>query len=297
MIDKQKLQQILAENNILQDEEVKVELLGRGERNKNYLINKKFVLRQGLMQQSDKYLEREFNWLKRIKANAPKPIFLDVSKQKLPFPFSILTYTEGEQKETWTDNQLATHAKQLANLHKTKSEFWGFQQKNKLFNIEKSFLRDVKIIAGNHDEDDKKIIKNAAQTFQKNQHLFDNLQFSLIHGDCCNSNILHHKEEINYIDWEWSTYRDNAEDLARLYYENCYCKPWSANLNNQQINFFIETYQKHHPDPTLKQRVNLWNLYWRATDYLYFKRKQLEHNPHIPKERYQNAVKELKQSL
>jgi aminoglycoside phosphotransferase (APT) family kinase protein len=298
MVNEQELKKILVENELINiNEQLTIEPLGTGERNQNYLINNQLVLRIGLMNLSEKYLTREFKWLKKIKTNAPKPLHLDTTS--LEKPFSILSYTEGKQKETWTNEELALHAKQLANLNKTKSKFWGFEQKNRMFDIEKSFLSDVRHIGGKHDADDKAIIKKTASILHQHLELFTEIkEFSLIHGDCCNSNILHHNGNINYIDWEWSTFRDNAEDPARLYYENCYCPPWSAKLDSEQINFFLDEYQKHHPDPTLKKRVELWNRYWRATDYLHFKRVlQEERFADLNKQHYQHTIQELKASL
>ncbi|MDA1197020.1 MAG: aminoglycoside phosphotransferase family protein [Nanoarchaeota archaeon] len=299
MIDEQKIKQLLVDNNLLTDSTILIKPLGTGERNQNYVINNKLVLRIGLMNQSEKYLKREFDWLKRVKAHAPTPLYLDTSSKILEKPFSILSYTKGTIKGNWTNEQIAVHAKNLANLHSNKSNFWGFGQKNKMLDIEKSFLRDVRNINCETDQEDKEIIKKTAAILHQHLTLFSEIkQFSLIHGDCCNSNILHHNEEINYIDWEWSAYRDNAEDLARLYYPNSYCPPWTIQTSKEQIDFFIEQYQKYHPDPTLKKRVELWNLLQRTTDYLYFKRvlQQQQFND-IPKEAYEHTVKELKASI
>ncbi len=296
MINEQHLKQILVENKLIEpDQPITIKPLGTGERNENHLINNKYVLRIGLMNLSEKYLTREFNWLKTIKEHAPKPLILDTTEQ----PFSILSFTEGKQKETWTNEELALHAKQIATLNKTKSKFWGFEQKNRMFDIEKSFLSDVRNIGGKHDQEDKEIIKKTAAMLHQHLELFTEIkEFSLIHGDCCNSNILHHNNTINYIDWEWSTFRDNAEDPARLYYENCYCPPWSAKLTKEQIDFFLDEYLKHHPDETLKKRVELWNRYWRATDYLHFKRVLQEQRfTDLNKQHYEDTITELKKSL
>ena len=122
----------------------------------------------------------------------------------------------------------------------------------------------------------------------------------MIHTDPGLTNILFHKNEIHYIDWEWLRRGDNAEDLHQLFYTDHSLLPWKMKLSGKRKEYFLNEYLKHIKDSTLKQRVEVWEKSWKFIDLLYFKWrvKNYDNNPNnLSKQYYQKCINILTKPL
>ncbi len=243
---------------IISLDNIKISKLGLGENNLSMLVQvnkKKFVFRIGLRKYSPKFMKREFAALKRIpKGFGPLPILHDGSKKLMKYPYSILTYMPGKHLKKLTKYHLKEYAKRLAIFHK-KTE-----AKRSNTDLYKMLMKDVKEFV----KDDVKILSSPyisnylikmKEYVKQNTYLFNDIKFVITHTDLVLTNILWHKNNFYYIDWEWSKLGDPAVDLAHLFnlYHSAY--PWRIKLNGDRLDCLISSYRKVRDDKTIKERA------------------------------------------
>jgi aminoglycoside phosphotransferase (APT) family kinase protein len=281
---------------------IKIKRLGMGENNLNYLVivdDKKYVFRINMKNHLEKNLIREFNVMKLVPHNIGlTPLILDTTKRYIPRTYSMFEYVDGKSTFDWDKRKLKIHAQTMAKLHSKTYSYWQTTKvKHKKFSLYKQLLHNLKGYKKfNFNPALKNLIREFKQYIKNNDHYFLELKrFHFIHGDLCNDNILFNRKSIHYIDWEWCGIKDNAEDLARLYFTKN-MTPWYVGLSKKQVKYFIDEYLKIIKDPTLQIRVEIWNNYdlfvdmmyyfWKVENYYKFKSK-------LPKKHYIEASKQL----
>ena len=124
--------------------------------------------------------------------------------------------------------------------------------------------------------------------------------FSLIHGDPCVPNVLFdHDGEVHYIDWEWMGYGDPALDVAQLGWDIAN-PPWQIALVGDRLDAYLGAYQAHRPDPTLRERREVWMAHLKFFDHLHYRTKAQQHRTganDAPREHYLSAVERIADSL
>ncbi|MFC1723503.1 aminoglycoside phosphotransferase family protein [Nanoarchaeota archaeon] len=279
--------------------------LGIGENNYNYLVkvnNQKFNFRIALRPEIEKNMKREFDMLHLVpKSLGPKPIYFNNSKKHFPKVFSILTYIEGRHLKRWQDKHITTHAKTLAKIHKKKYSFWGtITHKKKTFDLSKLLEAEIRAYRKPtpkifQQKDMQLLLPKIRKYVKEHNYLFTSLKkFSLCHTDPCLTNILFHKGQVKYIDWEWISFFDPARDVAQLYYELAPQPPWYMKLDEKRKDLYLNTYLKINPDRTLKERVKTWHMVMRFTDLIFFKWKILVYDKKtsdLPKKTYAKCNK------
>jgi Ser/Thr protein kinase RdoA (MazF antagonist) len=263
--------------------------LGAGESNISLRITVNgphdFTLRIAYRADTEDNLAREFALLQRLPPGfGPTPLYLDISKQRLPYAFALLSFIPGEIVTSWTAHHLQLHANKLARLHLSQVPYWN-QSRGPLryepFDIYQEFqtslgywrnhypaVVEVEVVA--------QLIPRLAAYFQQHNDLFTSLSsFSLIHADPCLPNILFTSDDVWYIDWEWTRYGDPAYDIAQLVWD-IDNPPWQCTLSEEQLGLLLHTYQQQRPDPTLRERRDVWMAYIQFFDHLYY-RSRVEH--------------------
>ncbi len=289
---------------------IEVSKLGMGENNVNYLaiVNReRFVFRIASTDFAERNMSKEFQTLQALPVGiAPKAILFDSSKKIIPKSFMIQSFIKGKPLRNWSDKQLVKHAKEIAKIHSIRedsSTYFGNE-----FSIHKRLLRELDnyeddgIYLGNTPELEV-LIEKILHLFERSNPLFNSMNvFSRIHGDLTLGNIFSHNGILHYLDWELSRVDDNAFDIAKLYYTDMKLLDWSLHLNGVREDLFLDTYKDNlsFDDPTLKQRVHLWQIYILFTDYLYFVWKVNNYDAttsDIPKLYYEKTCALMKQSL
>jgi thiamine kinase-like enzyme len=224
----------------------------------------------------------EFDYLKKVpKGIGPKPVYIDKSRKIIPKIYIVLEYIEGKHVLKWSKKHLAAHAKRLAELHKDRKPYHTYQtynfhrEKQKTFDLYKTIKNEIKGYKKLFGEKDvKDIMPKVLEYIKENNHYFTSLKrFSLIHQDPNPTNTLFYKNEIYYIDWEWACYGDPARDVGLLYCDEFTVKPWIIKLDAKRRDYYLNQYLKHHPDKTLKKRVELWQVFNLFVTFLFCKRK------------------------
>lgn len=290
---------------------IEISHLGTGENNLNLLViinhKHKFVVRIALRKNIEKNMVNEFKTLQSLpKDLGPKPIYFDDSKKYLPRVFSLQSFIPGKPLKKWSKIYLIAHAKKAAKLHSQRNSYSTFFGKQ--YSLNKRLIREIKSFKSgrmltNDDSEINDLRSKIHKLFNQKDYLLKNIKlFSKIHGDLTIGNIFSYKEKLHYIDWEWSRFDDNAFDLAKLYYPDLKLLNWAIKLNPKSEDLFLKQYQKSlsFKDSTLKERINLWQIYIMFTDYIYFKWKLANYNPvenSLPKKYYKKTVELMHKSL
>jgi len=265
---------------------IKLISLGTGENNLNILaiINNthKFVYRIGLRSALEKNMEKEFLSMKILPKNiGPIPIMLDMSKKIIPKVYSVQSYIEGKHLRRLNNVQLRLHVKKMAQLHKRKYPYWGTVVK-KYYPKTKPYSQYRFLLAEHKDwvKHDPKLLKDKyvkkyypiiKKYIRKNDFLFKNLrEFHIVNKDLCLTNMIFSKNNLQYIDWEWQCFGDNAVDLALLFNEHYDILPWKIKMDAKLQDWYTDEYLKYVHDPTLKQRVKVLAEYYKFLDYVFF---------------------------
>jgi thiamine kinase-like enzyme len=277
--------------------------LGMGENNLNYLATidgDKYVFRISIKKHLEKNACKEFKFLKFIPIGiAPGPIYMDKTKKDIPYYYSVLGYVEGESHNKWNKNEIRIHAQAMAKLHAKKYDYWQTSgHKKKRFSMYEKLLRDMKGYKGVITNPKiVRLVKDFKGYIRRNDHYFTELKkFRFIHGDLCADNVLFHKGAIHYIDWEWCGIRDNAEDIARVYFKGRAIRPWYIKLDDKELKYMLDEYSRYIEDETLGQRVEIWNTYSLFMDMIYFFWKEKNYGrfkSKLPKKNYVSAAKIL----
>ncbi|PLW80732.1 hypothetical protein C0585_01140 [Candidatus Woesearchaeota archaeon] len=285
---------------------ISISKLGVGENNYNFLaiINNKLrlVFRIPYQKNSEKNIKFEHEELKKIpKGLGPKPIFFDDSKKIIPKLYSVQSFVEGKHLKRLNKKRLTQIAKKLALLHKDKKDYCKiYGEKRNFLDIHEYLIREINNYSKHKSLFNKEIniiLENENEYFKSKKEIFLKMKnFPRVHVDPCLTNLLFTKDDVNFIDWEWATYRDNAEDLAVLIDTKFSQPPWKIRLNGKRLDFFISEYQKYNSDENLKERVLIWVKLNRVRDLLFFKWKLSNYDKEInslPREIYKKGYDNL----
>jgi aminoglycoside phosphotransferase (APT) family kinase protein len=291
---------------------IEVSNLGTGENNQSILakINgkHKFVFRIALNKINDVEKERrKFENLKLIPNSfGPKPVLFDDSRKIIPNVFSILTFVEGKSVRKWRMKNIRLHAKALAVIHHKKFRCWTDDKKKyKKLDLLKKFDKDIdEYKQVSKDKKTSELILAVRKYILEKNQLFTSLQnFSIIHGDICNDNVVFYQNNIRYIDWEWLRIGDNAEDIGRIFSNDYSLSPWFIKLSEKNVDYMIKVYineNKNFADKTLKERVEVWNNFLKLTAMLYCKlriKDYKQRKSRLTKAYYKNAANIIEKSL
>lgn len=258
-----------------QVDHVDVSFIGQGYANLNVrvIVNQaqQFNLRIGLKnnEKSARKLQNEFDVLRLVPVGiGPRAFIVDVSRTHLPRPYSILQYLPGETKTVWSDVDLETHARRLAQLHQRQ-----FGQHGKF-----GRLTEAEFDILNHFEVDlhywqthyparydlatvQRLLPAIRQFVAGHIKLFTDLRaFTIVHNDLNMQNIVFHGNRLYFIDWQWARVGDPAQDIAAIGWDVA-IPPGVMKLTGQRLDMFLDTYLGHKVDPTLRQRRDVWMVY------------------------------------
>ncbi len=290
-----------------------IKLLGTGENFVNFTVEsngKRNVIRVA-KKEHKKRIEDEFEWLRLLPPDiGPQPIKIDTSKKIIPNTYMIQSFVEGNKVEKWGEEELTALAVTMSSFHKIKGQYFGeFHSTTKklvlvdfLNKLNSYFFDKNKSLLD--DEDIKVIRPKVLKYLEEHQHLFDSIEeFSLIHGDMTNQNMLYDGKKIRIVDWETASYGDNALDFATFYYDDFPYYKWRVHLKEDQTKILVNEYQKHNPDKTLEERIKVWLTFDKFCSLLYCKWKLDEYkkNPKeeitITKEELKEEIEKIKKSL
>lgn len=263
--------------------------LGAGESNISLRITVNgqydFTLRVAYRADTEDNLAREFALLQQLTPGfGPTPLYLDTSKQLLPYAFALLSFISGEIVTSWTAYHVQLHATRLARLHQPRVPYWNRSReapRYEPFNMYQEFQAGLAYWRSRYPaimevEEVARLIPRLAAYFQQHNDLFTSLpSFSLIHADPCLSNILFTHDDVRYIDWEWTRYGDPAYDIAQLVWDIDNL-PWQFTLSEELFALLLHTYLQLRPDPTLRERRNVWMSFIQFFDHLHYRSRVQE---------------------
>ncbi|GHO94467.1 hypothetical protein KSF_045150 [Reticulibacter mediterranei] len=265
-------------------ETVTTTLLGAGESNISLRITVNgrhdFTLRIAYRSDIEDNLAREFALLQQLAPGfGPTPLYLDTSKQSIPYAFALLSFIPGEIVSSWTAHHIQQHATKLARLHLSQVPYWNRSRealRYEPFDMYQEFQAGLAYWRSHYPaimevEAVARLISPLAAYFQQHNDLFISLpSFSLIHADPCLPNILFTCDDVWYIDWEWTRYGDPAYDIAQLVWD-IDNPPWQFALSAEQFALLLDTYLQQRPDPTLRERREVWMSYIQFFDHLHYR--------------------------
>ncbi len=265
--------------------------LGVGESNLSLRVDvngrESFTARLAYRPDAEAHLAREFEHLTLLPAGVgPTPLYLDTSRREMPYPCAILSFVPGEPRADWSVEDLRAHAATLARLHHHQVPYWGSigEEHERPFDMRQRFhksldywkaaypyLFEIDVVA--------RLVPRLDAYIDAHSNLFTSLPaFSLVHGDPCVPNILFDQGEVHYIDWEWMVWGDPALDVAQVGWDIAN-PPWQLALTGDRLDAYLHAYQAHRPDPTVRERREVWMAYIKFFDHLHYRTKARP--PHI----------------
>jgi len=231
--------------------------------------------------EGEAHLVREFERLALLPLGiGPTPLYLDTSRREVPYPCAILSFVPGEPHADWSVEDLRAHAATLARVHQHQVPYWGSigEEQERPFDMRQRFhesldyweiayrrLFEIDIVA--------RLVPRLDVYIDAHNSLFTGLPaFSLVHGDPCVPNILFEQGEVRYIDWEWMVWGDPALDVAQLGW-GIANPPWQIALTEGRLDAYLQAYQAHRPDPTVRERREVWMAYIKFFDHLHYRTK------------------------
>lgn len=236
---------------------------------KQKLLKLKLLKTQGLcninykLQSLEKdYLIRTFKHKHNDKKRRRKEFYIQnkASKLKLASKAHILDeknklmicdFLKGEHKRKLDKKDIDVLCRSLKKVHQIKSKL-------KPYDLKKDFKNYKKILK---DKKSKKIIKQSLKELKKLKKY--KFQKALCHHDLNKQNILFHKNQVKFIDWEFACVNDLFFDLANICVE--------FKLNKKEQTQVLKSYFKRlKPNYTLKLTSykllykNLWKLWFKA---------------------------------
>lgn len=242
------------------------EKLGQGENNINYLLevdNKRFVLRIALRREGT--LQNEHKVLSKIRLPVtPESYLIDTSRQILPSVYAIHEFKPGKHLKVYRKHHLRIHGISLAKLHD------ATHVKTSDYDIRAFFRKEVREWEASNPEEYHEFSGFILGEIKKHERYFRNIRQSLINTDIVRTNMLYHKGEFSYIDWEWAQVGDPARDFAVFYYPHASLPPWQVRLRPEQLHVYVDGYQSIRKDRSLLKRVHIWHLVIAYMDANYF---------------------------
>lgn len=96
------------------------------------------------------------------------------------------------------------------------------------------------------------------EQIEQHKEAFSSTTFSYLHNDIVVLNVLWNKDQPTIIDWEVPAFGDRADEVAYIFAIN--------NTSNEFNEVFLEEYEKHVDDPTLRERIEIYKLKNRLLD-------------------------------
>ncbi len=286
--------------------------LGVGESNLSLRVDvngrQRFTARLAYRPDAEAHLAREFGALTLLPAGVgPTPLYLDTSRREVSYPCAILSFVPGEPRADWSVEDLRAHAATLARLHHHQVPYWGSigEEQERPFDMHQRFhesldywkaaypyLFEIDVVA--------RLVLRLDAYIDAHNNLFTSLPaFSLVHGDPCVPNILFDQGEVHYIDWEWMVWGDPALDVAQVGWDIAN-PPWQIALTRDRLDAYLQAYQAHRSDPTVRERREVWMAHLKFFDHLHYRIKshqgQMEASD-VSREQYGAAVGRISDSL
>jgi len=184
-------------------------------------------------------------------------------------------FVKGVVPTKLTTEQLIVHAKQLAKLHKIRSNKIGrlIDAKKGNFSLYKAIISEWRSYCKESFASFyRPIYYILKEEIHAKDSLFTSRKTNLTHADCSLTNMIVNGVNITYIDWELASYEDSAKDVVGFYRKYA-MKPWTQKLSKKEEDLFISTYEKYSHDKTIRERVELFHDYHAFIDALYFEWK------------------------
>ncbi|WP_016954661.1 aminoglycoside phosphotransferase family protein [Catenovulum agarivorans] len=199
---------------------------------------------------------------------------LDMSCKEFPYPYVITSFVEGEVKFSWDEETHLLHAQTLAKLHRKTYPSYRFYggQASTVMCIQNLFEGCVYYWRQNQpnlflESFVNKTIDHLMSEFHLYKVAFRaKTEFSMVHGDAHNQNIIITTGAVNLIDWESAYTGDGAIDFAKLYWP--FSTAWQHHINDSVKNAVISEYLSIYPDPYFAERVEAWTLFSMFFSYL-----------------------------
>lgn len=296
---------------------VTVTELGSAENNVNVLITLngeiRFVVRVVRHENHKHRLTGEFETLQKLpKDISANPIALDLSKTIIPHSFMLETFIEGDQVTKWDIPTLKQLAVTMAKFHQIKhNRFTGYgghgEPAEKMditgffYDVNREFLDDFPSLR--QDPDVAFALQKIQPYLKSKQHLFDQItHFSLIHGDLTTQNILVNHDNLYILDWEVSTFGDNANDFATFFYDDFEYHNWRVWLDPHHQKVFIDEYLRHFDDETLKSRIEVWLIFDKVCSLIFCKKRLKNYGQKnafktLPEETFNFEITKLSKSI
>lgn len=199
---------------------------------------------------------------------------LDMSCQKFPYPYVITSFVEGQVKAKWHEKTLILHAQTLARLHRKtypSYRFYGGQASSKmcikqLFEGCIYYWRKTQPILFSEQFVNKTADYLSYELDAYQSAFRAKSEFSMVHGDAHNQNIIIHKGTPNLIDWESAYTSDGAIDFATLFWP--FPTAWQHHISDSVKEEVQSEYLRFYPDPYFAERVEAWTLFTMFFWYL-----------------------------
>lgn len=245
-----------------------IEKLTGGDYNFNYRVSHvegDFLVRVNIEPQSglDAQIEYEYGTLEFLApfGVTPKPLFLDNSREYLPYGLLIEEFIEGKHLE-FSVAALKRVAIAMAKLHSAPVDGAPLRiRENPLTDQFDAIATDLTSYQ-QRERPNPAVIGTAQkilETIRKDLPVLASgyLPRSVVHTDPNPANVIDDGEKVILIDWEQGRIDDPSYDVGALFTPQL--NRWAAprDLTGQEKRAFLDTYIKHTGDQTIEERSKL----------------------------------------
>lgn len=232
----------------------KIELLGSGESNTNFLIDDKYIVRVNA-DFKDKYkISKEYKILKYLERFniAPIPFFKDTSKSIIPQDYLIIEYFPGQdlRKIRLSNKLIKDLAKLTALLHSVPIIKNIPKFRETYSSVENNIVKLIKLTNKFSGKNESEFLSNSLPLLKING---PQNKVSISHGDICEQNLIYNKDgNLRFIDFESCGKSDPAYDIADIF------TGFGKKFTKEHQDLFYREYLKYRTDQTLKKRVDVF---------------------------------------
>lgn len=227
--------------------------------NNVYSINDQYVLKVNSAHPNTPKLANEAAVYKALSSSPiPVPEFYayDDSRELLKHPYILIEQIQGRTlKEAWKDiadkkrkSKAFKTGKLLGAIHNIKPKQVEIKNSEFTPDLKKSInsqIRDIGSKLRDNEALDKQIIKRIEKYFKESSAFNTEVKPSLLHGNYVFANIITSNNLIKgIIDWEWSSFGHNEEELAVTLYRGP--TGITGGMSENLISDFKEGYLSNH---------------------------------------------------